>query len=82
MDIEQIYTIKDQFVIHSDWWIDWFDWFEIDWLIDWALVSQIYLVQQDEEHGHYFFYNGMKRKKRKSTLVKFKKTTLDTGSET
>ena len=78
MDIEQIYTIKD----HSDWWIDWFDWFEIDWLIDWALVSQIYLVQQDEEHGHYFFYNGMKRKKRKLTLVKFKKTTLDTGSET
>lgn len=56
MDIEQIYTIKDQFVIHSDWWIDWF---EIDWLIDWALVSQIYLVQQDEEHGHYFFIVSM-----------------------
>ena len=67
MDIEQIYTIKDQFVIHSDWWIDWF---EIDWLIDWALVSQIYLVQQDEEHGHYFFYNGMKRKKKKIDFSK------------
>ena len=42
-------------------------------LIDWALVSQIYLVQQDEEHGHYFFYNDeMKKRKRKSTLVNLK----------
>ena len=38
-----------------------------------ALVSQIYLVQQDEEHGHYFFYNDeMKKRKRKWTLVNLK----------
>ena len=65
MDIEQIYTIKDQFVIHSDWWIDWF---EIDWLIDWALVSQIYLVQQDEEHWALLFLQRNEKKKKENRL--------------
>ena len=69
MDIEQIYTIKDQFVIHSDWWIDLIDLKLIGWLIE-LLFRKSTWCNRTKNIGHYFFYNGMKRKKKKIDFSK------------
>ena len=81
MDIEQIYTIKDQFVIHSDWWIDLIDLKLIGWLIE-LLFRKSTWCNRTKNMGTTFSTTEWKEKKRKLTLVKFKKTTLDTGSKT
>ena len=69
MDIEQIYTIKDQFVIHSDWWIDLIDLKLIGWLIE-LLFRKSTWCNRTKNMGTTFSTTEWKEKKKKIDFSK------------